>query len=207
MQPFLQGLAIGFSIAAPVGPIGLLCIRQSLTDGRVAGFVSGLGAATADTVYGLIAALGLTAITRELLTHQSWLQLGGGVFLVYLGAATLRATPTGVAAHAAAPTSLRSAYFSIFALTLANPITILSFVGIFAGLGVGAQRDGAWAPGALVLGVFIGSASWWLLLSSAAGWLGHRLEHGGLRTLNVLSGLVIIGFGAWQLAALLRSLR
>jgi threonine/homoserine/homoserine lactone efflux protein len=207
MQNFLQGLAIGFSIAAPVGPIGLLCIRRSLAEGRLAGFVSGLGAATADAVYGFVAVLGLTAITGVLLAHQAWLHLGGGVFLIYLGLTTLRAAPRSAAARAVAPSNLRSAYLSVFALTLTNPMTVLSFIGIFAGLGVGAQHDGMWAACALVLGVFLGSAAWWLILSSAAGWLGGRLEHGGLRAINVLSAVIIAGFGAWQLAALLRSLR
>src|SRR6185369_560193 len=137
MSNLLKGLVIGFSIAAPVGPIGLLCIRRSLTNGRVAGFVSGLGAATADALYGVVAALGLTAITSALLAHQSWLQLGGGGFLVYLGVTTLRAAPPAAAPRATAPTNLRSAYFSVLVLTLTNPMTILSFLGIFAGLGIG----------------------------------------------------------------------
>ncbi|MSU23342.1 MAG: LysE family translocator [Opitutus sp.] len=208
MSPLVQGLVIGFSIAAPVGPIGLLCLRRSLADGRLAGFVSGLGAATADALYGAVAALGLTAITRVLLDHRALLQLGGGVFLLYLGLATLRAKP-GDAGRAETPLceakagKLSAAYFSLVGLTLANPLTILSFVGIFAGLGVGATAGGGWPAFRLVLGVFLGSAAWWLLLSSAAGWLGRQLAHGGLRTINFASGLVIAGFGAWQLAALI----
>jgi threonine/homoserine/homoserine lactone efflux protein len=185
----------------------LLCIRRSLADGRLAGFVSGLGAATADALYGVVAALGLTAITRVLLAHQGWLQLGGGAFLVCLGVATLRARPPSAAARATAATNLRSAYFSILALTLTNPMTILSFLGIFAGMGIGPGASGVLPACWLVLGVFLGSAAWWLLLSTAAGWLGGRLQHGGLRALNVVSGLIIAGFGGWQLVALLRSLR
>lgn len=207
MSNFVKGLVIGFSIAAPVGPIGLLCIRRSLANGRVAGFVSGLGAATADALYGMIAALGLTVIMNSLLAHQAWLQLGGGAFLVYLGITTLRAAPPANATRTTAATNLRSAYFSVLALTLTNPMTILSFLGIFAGLGFGKETTGALPTCSLVLGVFLGSAAWWLLLSSVAGWLGGRLHHGGLHMLNVFSGLVIAGFGVWQLVALLQSLR
>jgi threonine/homoserine/homoserine lactone efflux protein len=185
-----------------------LCIRRSLCDGRLAGFVSGLGAATADAFYGIIAALGLTAITHALLDHRGWLQLGGGAFLLYLGFATLRASPP--LARSTSSTSARhlpAAYASTLMLTLTNPMTILSFLGIFAGLGIGGSSGSAFSAGALVLGVFLGSAVWWLLLSATAGWLGARLERGGLRALNILSGVTIAAFGAWQLAAVVRSLR
>jgi threonine/homoserine/homoserine lactone efflux protein len=198
VSSFLQGLIIGFSIAAPVGPIGLLCIRRSLTAGRLAGFVSGLGAATADAVYGIVAALGLTAVTNLLLASQTWLHLGGGAFLVYLGLATLRTPAPAHAAAARESQSLIGAYASTLVLTLANPMTILSFLGIFAGFGAGAGTS--FSAGWIVAGVFIGSAAWWLFLSSAAGWLGHRLAGGGLRAVNVASGLIIAGFGVWQLA-------
>ena len=144
---------------------------------------------------------------NALVAQRAWLQLGGGVFLLYLGAATFLAKSPAVATNSKVPPSLFSGYASTLALTLANPMTILSFLGIFAGLGVGGGTAGSLAAGALVLGVFLGSAAWWLLLSTAAGWLGGRLAHGGLRAVNFASGLVIAGFGAWQLAALLQSLR
>ena len=197
MHPLLKGLVLGCSIAAPVGPIGVLCIRRSLANGRLVGFVSGLGAATADAVYGAIAALGLNAIMSALQAQRVWLQLGGGAFLIYLGVATLRAQPRPIAASSSAAPNLLAAYFSVFALTLTNPMTILSFLAIFAGLGVGT------GAGWLVLGVFLGSAAWWWLLSFAAGWLGGRLQRGGLRAVNLVSGAVIAGFGIWQLLLLL----
>ncbi|MBI5771280.1 MAG: LysE family transporter [Verrucomicrobia bacterium] len=207
MHPLLHGFAIGFSIAAPVGPIGLLCIRRSLAEGRAAGFVSGLGAATADALYGVLAALGLTAITHILLAYQPWLQFGGGAFLLYLGLATLRAPAPAPAASTPAAPHLLAAYGSTLILTLANPLTILSFLGIFAGLGVGAATSSAFAAGWLVVGVFLGSVAWWLFLSTAAGCLGRRLDRGGLRIVNLLSGFVIAAIGAGQLAGVLRSLR
>lgn len=205
MLPFLKGLVIGFSIAAPVGPIGLLCIRRSLNEGRMAGFVSGLGAATADAAYGLVAAFGLTAISQALLNERIWLQGIGGLFLLWLGAATARAKPA-TSAPAPSPRAYGSAYGSTLFLTLTNPMTVLSFLGIFAGLGVGGSA-GVWSATLLVVGVFCGSAAWWLILSTSVGRLGPRLQAGRLRFINVLAGAIIAAFGVWQLTLTVRSLR
>jgi threonine/homoserine/homoserine lactone efflux protein len=201
---FLRGLIIGFSIAAPVGPIGLLCIRRSLADGRAAGFVSGLGAATADAAYGFVAAFGLTAISGALVAQQVWLRIIGGLFLCYLGARTLTAPPAADAAAAgarAARRGLLGAYASTLLLTLTNPMTILSFAAIFAGLGlVGSTPD--YAPAALmVAGVFLGSAAWWLLLSTGASSLRARTTPAGLVWVNRASGAVITAFGVFALLA------
>ncbi|QEX23096.1 lysine transporter LysE [Hypericibacter adhaerens] len=191
----LKGLAIGLAIAAPVGPIGLLCIRRSLAQGRLAGFVTGLGAATADGVYGAIGAFGITAISALLIDQQRWLALAGGLFLIWLGIAGLRRAP---AVEAAAPPrqarDLAGYFLSTFALTLTNPATILSFAAVFAGLGLGGAGS---VDAALVTiaGVFAGSALWWLCLSAAVGWLRERLGPGLLVWINRLSGLVLIGFG------------
>lgn len=193
---------MGFCIAAPVGPIGLLCIRRSITDGRLVGFISGLGAATADALYGLIAALGLTAVTSFLLSHRSPIQLFGGAFLVYLGISLIRAKPPSAVAAPAHARNLAAAYASTLALTLANPATILAFVGIFAGLGIGVNTSGFVPAGLLVAGVFLGSAVWWLLLSVTANWLGAKFHPDRLHLINVLSGSLIVAFGAWQLVAL-----
>jgi threonine/homoserine/homoserine lactone efflux protein len=203
MPPLAKGLIIGFSIAAPVGPIALLCVRRSLTAGRVVGLVSGFGAATADALYGIIAALGLTALTNLLLEYQRLLQLGGGAFLLYLGLATLRAPASTAEARAVPSHSLVSAYISTFLLTLSNPMTILSFLGIFAGLGLGDTNPSAYSATLLVSGVFLGSAAWWVLLSFAAAAVGARLKTGGLRAINVVAGLTITVFGVWQLSRLL----
>ncbi|MBS1966520.1 MAG: LysE family transporter, partial [Chloroflexi bacterium SZAS-1] len=160
----LKGLLIGFSIAAPVGPIGALCIRRTLANGRAAGLVSGLGAATADAMYGCIAGFGLTFISSLLMSQQLWLKLIGGAFLCYLGIRTLLARPAAQAANASG-VGLFGAYASTFFLTLTNPTTILSFLAVFAGLGLASAAGNYGAAALLVLGVFIGSALWWLLLS------------------------------------------
>jgi threonine/homoserine/homoserine lactone efflux protein len=218
---FGRGLALGFAIAAPVGPIGVLCIRRTLADGRLAGMVSGLGAATADAIYGLIAAFGLTYISALLISQQSWIRLVGGLFLLFLGAKTLRAPVVerpsqsrGVATAASAGTlaqptgrGLLANYASTFLLTLTNPMTILSFAAIFAGLGVGATSNGYGQAAVLVLGVFLGSALWWLALSTAVSLLRSRVSLRGLRWVNRVSGLIILGFGLVALASLVSQVR
>lgn len=208
MSLFFKSLLIGFAIAAPVGPIGLLCIRRSMIDGRLVGLVTGLGAATADAVFGLIAALGVSAVTALLLAHARLIQLAGGLFLVGLGVAMLRAKPPAAKSGESAPaaTTLPAAYFSTLILTLANPATILAFIGIFSGLGLSlAAEPNLPTAGTLVAGVFLGSCAWWLLLSTGASWLSRRLNLTSLRFINLISGGLILAFGLWQLAALLRT--
>lgn len=192
----VKGVVIGVSIAAPVGPIGVLCIRRSLALGRRAGLLSGLGAATADALYGCVAAFGITAMSVFLLGQQVWLARLGGAYLVFLGARTLFA-PASREAAAVSARGLVGAYGSTFILTLTSPMTILSFVAIFAALGpsLGTGRAQPGAAATLVAGVFAGSALWWVFLSWAASLLRARLEGGGLRWINVASGLIILGFG------------
>jgi threonine/homoserine/homoserine lactone efflux protein len=136
----LKGLVIGFSIAAPVGPIGVLCIRRSLAEGRQIGLATGLGAATADAAYGCVAAFALTAVSSFLVGHKSWLGLLGGLFLCCLGVRTFISSPASRVAEDRGG-GLFSAYLSTLFLTLTNPMTILSFVALFAGFGLGASPD------------------------------------------------------------------
>ena len=199
---FIRGLIIGFSIAAPVGPIGVLCIRRTLADGRTSGFLSGLGAATADALYGCVAGFGLTVISGFLVDQRFWIQLIGGIFLLALGIKTLRTVPAERKA-AASDTGLAASYASTLLLTLTNPMTILSFAGIFAALGVADTGGDFSAAALLVLGVFFGSAAWWLLLSGGVGLLREKLSSGVLRWTNRLSGAILLAFGliaVWQAA-------
>jgi threonine/homoserine/homoserine lactone efflux protein len=190
---FLRSLLIGFSIAAPVGPIGVLCIRRSLTEGRLTGLVTGLGAATADAFYGTIAAFGLTLVSSFLIGQASWIRLVGGLFLAYLGVKTLLSKPAERPAQARGM-NLAGAYSSTLLLTLTNPMTILSFAAIFAGLGAGLSGHGYGAAVSIVLGVFAGSSCWWLLLSSGASLLQSRLTPNLLLWVNRASGLIILIF-------------
>jgi threonine/homoserine/homoserine lactone efflux protein len=199
----LRGLVIGVSIAAPVGPIGLLCIRRTLAGGRLVGLVSGLGAATADAAYGAVAGFGLTAVAGLLVGQSLWLRLLGGLFLGYLGVRTALTPPASRAAGVSGR-GLAGAYASTLALTLTTPTTILSFVAIFAGLGIAGAGGDYGAAAALVLGVFAGSALWWLVLSGGVGLLRGAVTPGALRWVNRLSGALIAAIGLAALASLLR---
>jgi len=190
----IRGIVIGFSIAAPVGPIGVLCIRRTLADGRAAGLATGLGAATADTIYGCLAAFGLTVVTNALVGAGVWVRIFGGAFLVYLGMQTLLARPSDEAARAGG-LGLFGAYASTFALTLTNPMTILSFLAVFAALGVGTTHPEPLSAVTLVVGVFAGSALWWLTLSGGVTLLRARFDARSLRWVNWISGMILVAFG------------
>lgn len=199
---FLKGLAFGFVLAATVGPMWVLCFRRTVAYGALTGFVSGMGIAVADGLYGAVAAFGLTAISGFLLRYSFWIGLVGGVFLVYLGIKTLFSRPSANG-ETAKPASLAQAFLSTLGLTLANPPTILAFVAIFAGLGLSASTDYALAA-MIVAGVFLGSAGWWMVLAAMGGALRDRLGQRLLRAINLVSGISILGFAAWQFAQLLR---
>lgn len=201
MSFFIEGMVIGLAIAAPVGPIGVLCIRRTLANGRLSGLVSGLGAATADAAYGAVAALGLTVVTDLLVGGEGWLRIGGGIFLVFLGVRTFLSRPSE---EPASPDGrgLLGAYASTLFLTLTNPTTILSFAAIFAGLGAGDPDGDALSAMTLVSGVFLGSALWWIFLSATTGLFRARIGSGGLRWVNRISGTVITAFGVLALSGL-----
>ncbi len=199
----IKGLIIGISIAAPVGPIGILCIRRTLAQGRIIGFFSGLGAATADALYGAIAGFGLTFLSNFLIGQQMWLRLIGGGLLCLIGVKTFLSKPVEQRASLEG-NSLWSATLSTFFLTVTNPMTILFFAAVFAGLGVGNASDHYVSAGILVLGVFIGSASWWLILSGFTGLLRGMLNSKKLQWLNRIAGLIIIGFGLAAFLSLMR---
>jgi threonine/homoserine/homoserine lactone efflux protein len=193
---FLRGVLIGLSIAATVGPMFVLCVQRTLQKGYLYGLLSGLGIATADGIYGSIAGFGLTAITTFLVHQQTWIRLIGGLFLLYLGIRTLFIKPTTQAASAQGG-NLLGTYLSTLALTLTNPTTILSFTAIFMGLGIGSGGTGGNYTAALlvVLGVFLGSIGWWLILTSSISVLRQKFRLRWLRWLNRCSGTIIIIFG------------
>lgn len=194
---FFRGFLIGLSIAAPVGPIGVLCIRRTLAEGRLKGLLSGLGAASADMIYGAIAAFGLDAVTQTLAGLTTPLKIAGGIFLIYLGLKTFREKP-GEVGNQIASGSYAGAYLSTFLLTLANPMTIFSFLAIFAGTALGSSTP---SPMMIVFGVFCGSAAWWLTLSQGIGLIRSRLDMKFMTWINRIAGGIIITFG---ILALLR---
>ncbi|MDX1400387.1 MAG: LysE family transporter [Kiloniellales bacterium] len=191
-----KGLAVGLAVAAPVGPIGLLCIRKTLASGRLAGLATGLGAATGDAVYGLIAASGF-ALSALLLSHGELLRTGGGLLLVALGCSTLwKGLSPGGEPTSSHPKRLDAlgAFASTFALTLANPMTIITFIAMIAALGI-TDETVAMGPFLLVLGVFLGSALWWLCLVQATLFFRLRMTPSVKRTIDFLSAMFLTGWG------------
>jgi threonine/homoserine/homoserine lactone efflux protein len=197
--PFLaKGLVLGFSIAAPVGPIGVLCFRRALDHGFWPAVAGGLGTAVADAAYAAVAAFGITVISALLLDYQRALAIVGGIALLWLGVRAFRTRPAERTAGAE-DRGLAPMFAATFLLTLANPSTILSFAAVFAGLGlVGAMRGGT-AAGVLTLGVFAGSMLWWILLSGTVSALRTRVPRAALDWVNRGSGLLLGGFGIYVL--------
>ncbi len=197
MSAWIKGIIIGLSMAAPVGPIGLLCIRRTLNQGKMHGFVSGLGAATADASYGLVAALGLTVISRFLTDQAMWMNLLGSLFLFFLAYTTAKAPVVNLPARTNSNNdSYWSSYGSTLLLTITNPMTILSFAGIFAGMNMNERSiSSLW----LVFGVFMGSALWWVWLSVLVGLLKRMIGVKTLRGINVGSALLLAAFGLYSL--------
>jgi threonine/homoserine/homoserine lactone efflux protein len=196
-----RGLIIGFSIAATVGPICLLCIQRTLTRGHLVGLVSGLGAASADAFYGAVAGFGLTSLSSLLVDQEFWFRLIGGSFLVWLGVRTVL-TPPATRAAQAGGAGLAGAYGSTLLLTLTNPLTILSFTAIFAGLGVAETEGNYGAAAAIVFGVFAGSAVWWVILSGGVTLIRGTLTPAVLRWVNRVAGVVITGAGLLSVLSL-----
>lgn len=198
---FIRGLIIGLSIAATVGPMSILCIQRTVYKGQLYGLISGLGVATADAVYGGIAGFGLTLIANFLVSQQAWIRLIGGLFLVYLGLKTLLTRPAERAAAAKA-NGFVGAYASTFLLTLTNPLTILSFAAIFAGIGVAGASKSYVSATIVVLGVFIGSALWWCILTGSISLLQGKFTSQWLFWINRISGVIIMLFGVLALLSL-----
>jgi len=198
-----RGFILGFTIAAAVGPISLLVIRRTLAEGRMVGLASGLGVATADGTYGAIAAFGLGAITQVLVEARPVLGLAGGAFLLWLAWSTARAEPHDPATSPARRGGLAGAYLSILGLTLTNPMTILSFGALFAGLG--ATGDDVAGAALITIGVLLGSTAWWVLLTSIVSVMRQRVTTAWIRRINVVSGVAIGVFAVISIASVVVS--
>lgn len=198
-----KGVAIGMIIAVPVGPVGVLCVRRTIFNGRLSGFVSGLGAATADAIFGIIAGYGLTVISDTLLGYQDWLRLGGAAFLLYIGAKALRNDPMLAARAQRDREGLLADYASAFALTITNPITILAFLAIFAGIGFTGHQATLAGAGILVLGVLLGSLLWWAGLAFGAGLLRLSFRSRHLVWINRGSGGILLVSGVALIGSLM----
>ena len=198
---FFKAMLIGLSIAAPVGPIGLLCIQRTLAHGMRAGFVSGLGAACADAVYGAIGAFGMVAITDYFVSLSMPLALAGAVFLAWMGIRLIFSKDGPLEQGATSPPTAAAAFFSIFLLTITNPMTIVSFIAVFASI-AGPVAVHPSAAVFMVAGVLLGSATWWLLLSSGVTLIRKKISATVMRTINRTGGCLLLGCAAWQLLGL-----
>lgn len=212
---FERGLIIGLSVAAPVGPMSVLVMQRTLSQGRLRGLTAGLGVATADAIYGSVAAFGLSAVVSVLVAWQVWLRLFGGLFLIWLGLQTFRtpltaqvSTPEAAATTAplaaAGVTGTPRIFLTMLLLTLTNPATILSFAAIFAGFGIGETGGQPLVAVAIVLGVLAGSALWWVVLTSAIGWARQMLAPRVMHWINRVAGLVIGLAGLVALLSLIK---
>ncbi len=198
LEFFIKGAIVGFSIAAPVGPIGVLCIRRTLAFGRLSGLFSGLGAAVADVIFGLILVSGLTLVSDYLLQTHFYLHMIGGAFLLYLGFKTFNAKPGDITKKTTHKTLFRD-FISTFFLTLTSPLTIIAYLAVFTGLGL-ANLRGDWLNALfLVLGVFIGATFWWFLLSEGVSLFRKKVTQNSMIWINRITGIIIGGFGilAW----------
>jgi threonine/homoserine/homoserine lactone efflux protein len=191
----IKGVIIGLAIGAPVGPIGIICIHRILAKGRECGLASGLGAATADALYGFIVGFGLIFIENLLVNHQDWLRPLGGLIVCGLGLKTYLSHPDESRGNGINGLSLLRAYTSVFFLTFTNPVTLLATAAIFVGLGVAGVSGNLAHTGLLVLGIFSGSAFWWILLSGTIGLIQAKSNNHVLLWINRVSGVLLIVFG------------
>jgi threonine/homoserine/homoserine lactone efflux protein len=200
---FVKGLIVGFALAAPVGPIAALCVQRTIARRWKSGFVSGLGAAVADGLYGLIAAFGATFISDFLINEHEWLQRVGGVILILLGVRLIlkRIEPRepvpngGGNGNGNGQRGLAGDFFGTLVLTLTNPMTFVAFAAVFATMGLGATRGHSILTIELVGGVFAGSALWWTILTGLAHAVRHHFDFRKLAVVNRATGIFVIGVG------------
>jgi threonine/homoserine/homoserine lactone efflux protein len=200
---FLKGIVVGVVIAVPVGPVGVMCVRRTILEGKLAGFMSGLGAATADAVFGVIAGFGLTAVSDWLIDYQQWLRVVGGCYLLYIGGSAVAAEPPRELESESDPEGLLRDFFSTFVLAVTNPITVLAFLGIFAAIGLGGTQATFGHAAILVFGVWVGSLLWWLMLSFGVGYFRHSIEPRHFAWISRGSGAILFLSGAALLTTLI----
>jgi putative LysE/RhtB family amino acid efflux pump len=193
-----RGGAIGFLVAMAIGPIAMLCIRTTLERGRIAGIAAGMGVAVADTIYAAIGAYGISFVGAALTSGESWLKLVGGIVLIGFGIYLARKQPVTAAEEQEVPKSLTADFVMTLGLTLTNPMTILSFAGLFAGVS-GLRGFPLTEIPALLIGVFAGSAVWWVALAFLIGLIRHRISPTTMLWINRGSAAAIIGFGLYVL--------
>jgi threonine/homoserine/homoserine lactone efflux protein len=198
---FAKGIIAGFVIAAPVGPVGILCAQRTLAKGIPAGLIAGSGAAIADTIFGAVAAFGLTFIADLLLSIENWLRLGGGILLLVLGGLTVIKKLTPSEEPRRSLTRTAGDFAATFVLAITNPVTILSFSPVFLAVGAIVPQGDLPRAWTLILGVFAGSSLWWLTLCALASLFRQKLSLARMQIINRISGGLIVVFGVLVLAS------
>jgi threonine/homoserine/homoserine lactone efflux protein len=187
---FIKGTIIGFALALPIGPIGITCIRKTITEGRLHGLIVGLGGATADLIYSCIAAFGITNISNEINNHRFWIRLAGGIFLFTLGIITYLTKPKEHKLHINSKEIFKLYFFTLL-LSFTNPLTIFAFIAVFALIGIGTTVS-FYSLCFLVIGIFAGSSSWFLILTWAAKYYGKKFNKIWLQKINKILGILIL---------------
>ena len=193
---FLKGLVIGFSLAAPVGPVGILCVRRTLTYGERHGFMTGLSAASSDMIYSIIAAFGITLISNFITDHQQLIRIIGGIFLIALGYYSHRFHQSDEKATTRVNSHTLS-FVSTFFLTFTNPLTLFAFAAVFAGIGIEKIADNNIFGLFLIAGVFLGSLLWFSLLISLSRIFKEKVTNERLAIVNKISGFLLILIGVF----------
>jgi len=191
---FLKGVGVGLAVAVPFGPISVLCLRQTIMKGRLAGLAGGLGVALADGFYALLAALGFLLLAEYLGALDFWLRLFAGLFILWIAVTIAKSRPPEKSPPVKNRT-LAANFIATFLLTLANPTTILTFVALFSGTGLAAGTGEKGAGLILTLGAFSGSLAWWIFLTEVAARLRHRVARKQLVWINRIAGFLLAIFG------------
>jgi threonine/homoserine/homoserine lactone efflux protein len=192
---FTKCIISGFLLAAPIGPVNLICIRYTLSEGRFSGLIVGLGAALADVVYGSAAAAGLRVLTNFILQYDVAFRWVGGLFIIFLGFATFRAAPQNESDNKNPKRSLYSLFAGVFFLTLTNPVTIFTFIAIFSSFGIAVHVTDLFTTVLVSLGVFIGSTLWWITLTSIVCLFRNKVTPHIIVRMNKIAGIIIILLG------------
>ena len=209
IQLLVTGVVVGFLVAAPVGPVAVLCIQRTLLDGRLTGYATGLGATLADTVFGALAVLSVGAVEAFLTENRMVIQGLGGAILVVLGShamwksRTLLSHTTVACAPATGGETPVHAFATAFAVTLFNPITFIAFISLFAAIHVLDAIDGLIDSWVVISGILVGALAWWLTLATISARMRSSFTGKGLAWLNAGSGLIILAFGLYALGELL----
>ena len=197
---FLKSILVGLGIAVPMGPVGVLCVRRTLTHGPLLGLTSGLGAAFADCLYGAVAAFGLAAVENWIVDHGEWFRLLGGLFLIVLGFWNMAKGPNERRGYEGS-SNLLWAFCSTFALTLANPVTLLAFAAIFAALGLAGSVTSSLDATVLVSGVFVGASVWWIGLAGVVLALRRHVTPSWMKRIHYGSAMIVIAFGCYAVGS------